>query len=342
MQWLSAAAARLNRLPAIRIAVQSLWSAQEAAAGWRRCEEFFRRIEEIFRGKIWCCCLFRRFWYCHLFRRFCLPAALDNIENECRTSPSMAARDRRFYVDQSPQQEKVLLKKAKRHLQLNKQMAFPSIDVHLRVLIRITCKTGGLCFWITSNNFNFENDFNLEKLKLFEEHFAHAMYIIFLLHALHVITCITHNYMHPAGLGDCGFSYPFVVHLVHWHHCFTQQTSSIYMRSFVPALPHGWWANYCPIWPRGPISIKCALLSKLEQYCVPDLEADDRMTKAETCRLYELAPKPRLFVSPNAAPSQPYWAWLPWSVRETRHDSIQNARPHAGILSRRKVWFGCG
>ena len=58
----------------------------------------------------------------------------------------MAARDRRFYVDQSPQQEKVLLKKAKRHLQLNKQMAFPSIDVHLRVLIRITCKTGGLCF----------------------------------------------------------------------------------------------------------------------------------------------------------------------------------------------------
>ena len=45
-----------------------------------------------------------------------------NIENECRTSSSQAARYRRFYVDLSAQEEKVVLKKGKRHLQLNKQM----------------------------------------------------------------------------------------------------------------------------------------------------------------------------------------------------------------------------
>ena len=36
----------------------------------------------------------------------------------------------------------------------------------------------------------------------------------------------------------------------------------------------------------GPVRIKCALLSKLEQYCAPDPEADDWMMKAETWRLY--------------------------------------------------------
>ena len=46
-----------------------------------------------------------------------------NIENEFRTSPSQAAPDRRFYVDLSAQQEKKqLLKKAKCHLKLNKQI----------------------------------------------------------------------------------------------------------------------------------------------------------------------------------------------------------------------------
>ena len=44
------------------------------------------------------------------------------IENEFRTSPSQAAAVRSFYVDLSAQQEKVLLKKAKRHLKLNKQI----------------------------------------------------------------------------------------------------------------------------------------------------------------------------------------------------------------------------
>ena len=45
-----------------------------------------------------------------------------NIENEFRTSPSQAAPDRRFYVDLSAQHEKVLLKEAKCHLKLNKQI----------------------------------------------------------------------------------------------------------------------------------------------------------------------------------------------------------------------------
>jgi len=43
----------------------------------------------------------------------------------------------------------------------------------------------------------------------------------------------------------------------------------------------------------GSVRIKCALLSKLEPYCAPDPEADDWMRKAESCRLYELAPTPR-------------------------------------------------
>ena len=52
---------------------------------------------------------------------------------------------------------------------------------------------------------------------------------------------------------------------------------------------------------QGSVRIKCALLSKLEPYGAPDPEADGWMTKAETCRLYELAPKPRLFVRPITA-----------------------------------------
>ena len=36
----------------------------------------------------------------------------------------------------------------------------------------------------------------------------------------------------------------------------------------------------------GSVSIKCALLSKLEPYGAPEPEADEWMTKAETCRLY--------------------------------------------------------
>ena len=51
----------------------------------------------------------------------------------------------------------------------------------------------------------------------------------------------------------------------------------------------------------GSVSIKCALLSKLEPYCAPDPEADNWMGKAESCRLYELAPTPRLFVRPITA-----------------------------------------
>ena len=51
----------------------------------------------------------------------------------------------------------------------------------------------------------------------------------------------------------------------------------------------------------GSVHINCALLSKLEPYCAPDPESDDWMAKAETCRLYELAPKPSLFVRPITA-----------------------------------------
>jgi hypothetical protein len=51
----------------------------------------------------------------------------------------------------------------------------------------------------------------------------------------------------------------------------------------------------------GSVSIKCALLSKLEPYCAPDPEADDWMRKAESCRLYKLSPTPRLFVRPITA-----------------------------------------
>ena len=51
----------------------------------------------------------------------------------------------------------------------------------------------------------------------------------------------------------------------------------------------------------GSVRIKCALLSKLEPYCAPDPEADDWMKKAESRRLYELAPTPRLFVRPITA-----------------------------------------
>jgi hypothetical protein len=51
----------------------------------------------------------------------------------------------------------------------------------------------------------------------------------------------------------------------------------------------------------GSVLIKCALLSKLEPYCAPDPEADDWMRKAESCRLYELVPTPRLFVRPITA-----------------------------------------
>ena len=51
----------------------------------------------------------------------------------------------------------------------------------------------------------------------------------------------------------------------------------------------------------GSFRIKCAILSKLEPYCAPDPEADDWMKKAESSRLYELAPMPRLFVRPITA-----------------------------------------
>ena len=51
----------------------------------------------------------------------------------------------------------------------------------------------------------------------------------------------------------------------------------------------------------GSVRIKCALWSKLEPYCAPDPEADDWMRKAESCRLYELAPTPRLFMRPITA-----------------------------------------
>ena len=64
-----------------------------------------------------------------------------NIENECRTSPSQAARrgDRRFYVvlTVSAQQEKVLLKKAKRLLQLNKQMQSEFTNENFQQLIHL-------------------------------------------------------------------------------------------------------------------------------------------------------------------------------------------------------------
>ena len=52
---------------------------------------------------------------------------------------------------------------------------------------------------------------------------------------------------------------------------------------------------------RGSVRIKCALLSKLEPYGAPDPEADNWMRKAESCRLYELAPTPRLYVRPITA-----------------------------------------
>jgi hypothetical protein len=42
-------------------------------------------------------------------------------------------------------------------------------------------------------------------------------------------------------------------------------------------------------------------LSKLEDYGAPDPEADNWMRKAESCRLYELAPTPRLFLRPITA-----------------------------------------
>ena len=60
-----------------------------------------------------------------------------NIENEFRTSPSQAAPDRRFYVDLSSQQEKVLLKKAKRHLKLNKQIQIELTNENFQQLIHL-------------------------------------------------------------------------------------------------------------------------------------------------------------------------------------------------------------
>ena len=61
---------------------------------------------------------------------------------------------------------------------------------------------------------------------------------------------------------------------------------------------------------------------------------DDWMTKAETSRLYELAPKPRLFVrSITAILGKEPMA----RAGNHRHDSVQHPQPRAGILSRRKV-----
>ena len=73
----------------------------------------------------------------------------------------------------------------------------------------------------------------------------------FLWHALHLITCITHNYMHSAASQT-----PLYACLAHWHHCFMQQTCSIHMRNFVLARPHGWWAEFCPILTQKSPSIK--------------------------------------------------------------------------------------
>ena len=82
----------------------------------------------------------------------------------------------------------------------------------------------------------------------------------------------------------------------------------------------------------GSVRIKCALLSKLEPYGAPDPEPDDWMRKAETCRLYELAPTPRLFVCPITA----ILGKVPM-VRPDRHYSVQHARARARVLSRRKL-----
>ena len=72
----------------------------------------------------------------------------------------------------------------------------------------------------------------------------------------------------------------------------------------------------------GSVRIKCALLSKLEPYGAPDPEPDDWMRKAETCRLYELAPTvsptPRLFVHPAGNTGT-----IPFSMRSTSARIIQ-------------------
>ena len=60
-----------------------------------------------------------------------------NIENEFRTSPSQAAPDRRFYVDLSAQHEKVLLKEAKCHLKLNKQIQLELTSENFQQLIHL-------------------------------------------------------------------------------------------------------------------------------------------------------------------------------------------------------------
>ena len=56
------------------------------------------------------------------------------------------------------------------------------------------------------------------------------------------ITCITLNYTNLVV-----FQHPLQAFVIHWQRCFMQQTCSIHMRTFDLALPHGWWADLCPM-----------------------------------------------------------------------------------------------
>ena len=87
----------------------------------------------------------------------------------------------------------------------------------------------------------------------------------------------------------------------------------------------------------GSVSIKCALLSKLEQYGAPDPEPDDWMRKAETCRLYQLAPTPRLSLCQCASHHSHIGQGAHGPCWKHRLYSVQHARARARILSRRKV-----
>ena len=90
----------------------------------------------------------------------------------------------------------------------------------------------------------------------------------------------------------------------------------------------------------GSVRIQCALLSKLEQYCAPDPEADDWMRKAESCRLYELA-EPCAYAPPLRASHHSHigqaWQGGHASCWRHQHCSIQHARVRADVLSRGQV-----